>query len=304
MDKRIKALRRFALAITILNILGHTWLSFEQSIAQLLTALTTCYILEILFEVISAKLQKRDIVFKSGIKNSIDFLLPAHITGLAIGMLIYSNSNILPYVFAAAVAVSSKEIFKVTIKGKEKHFLNPSNTGIAVVLLLFPWVGISPPYQFTENVSGSLDWVIPGIILFTGTLLNTALTGKIPLILAWGGVFVIQAVVRSWWFGSENLATLFPLTGMSFMLFTFYMITDPGTTPSSKKGQFIFGGSVAALYGLYASLGIVFTFFFALVTVCITRGVCIALGNAYAALNEEKSKITANELEVTKEASV
>lgn len=58
MDKRIKALRRFALAITILNILGHTWLSFEQSVAQLLTALATCYILEIAFELISAKLQR------------------------------------------------------------------------------------------------------------------------------------------------------------------------------------------------------------------------------------------------------
>jgi hypothetical protein len=47
---RIRALRRFALAITILNILGHTVLGFEQSYAQPLCSLLTTYSLELLLE--------------------------------------------------------------------------------------------------------------------------------------------------------------------------------------------------------------------------------------------------------------
>ena len=40
------------------------------------------------------------------------------------------------------------------IGGGWRHFLNPSNFGIASRCSLFPWVGIAPPYQFTENLHG------------------------------------------------------------------------------------------------------------------------------------------------------
>ena len=32
---------------------------------------------------------------------------------------------------------------------------------------------------------------------------------------------------------------LTPMTGVAFVLFTFYMITDPGATPSRWKGQVV-----------------------------------------------------------------
>ena len=51
---RLGGLRRFAIAISILNILGHTVLGFEQSWAQPLVALTTAYSLELLFEVLNS----------------------------------------------------------------------------------------------------------------------------------------------------------------------------------------------------------------------------------------------------------
>jgi len=40
-NKRIGGLRRFAIAITILNILGHTVLGFEQAWAHPIVALAT-----------------------------------------------------------------------------------------------------------------------------------------------------------------------------------------------------------------------------------------------------------------------
>ena len=37
------------------------------------------------------------------------------------------------------------------------------------------------------------------------------------------------------------------MTGMAFLLFTFYMVTDPATTPRAPLPQFAFGVAVAAV---------------------------------------------------------
>ena len=64
MDLRLAALRRFAIAITVLNVAGRAFLGFEQSLAQAFAALATAYSLEILFEVIEARLNHRSPRFK------------------------------------------------------------------------------------------------------------------------------------------------------------------------------------------------------------------------------------------------
>ena len=170
-----------------------------------------------------------------------DFLLPAHITSLAVSMLLYANDRLWPIAFAAALGVASKTLIRVPVGRGVRHCLNPSNTGIAFTLLLFPWIGIAPPYQFTENLSGVGDWLLPTIIVVSGTFLNTRFTGRIPLILGWLGGFVIQAALRSQLQGTPFVAALLPVTGMAFLLFTFYMVTDPATTPSAPLRQFAFG---------------------------------------------------------------
>lgn len=271
-SNRLAGLRRFAIAITFLNLLGHTILGFEPSWAQPLVALFTAYTTEILLELIDAKLNQRSPQFAGGLRHFVDFLLPAHITGLAVAMLLYANDQLLPIAFATAVAIGSKAIFRIPVGKGTRHFLNPSNFGITLTLLLFPWVGIAPPYQFTENLSGAADWILPGLIIVSGTFLNARFTGKLPLIAGWVGGFIVQALFRSLVFGTPVIAAFIPMTGVAFVLFTFYMVTDPGTTPSKTLDQVIFGASVAATYGLLMVNHIVFGFFFALTIVCTMRG--------------------------------
>ena len=271
-DYRFEALWRFALALTIFNLLGHTFLGFEQSWAQPLVALATAYLLELLLEFIEARVNQRQPSFAGGIRPLFSFLLPAHITGLAVAMLLYANEGLMPIVFATAVAVCSKALFRVPIGKRTRHFLNPSNFGITVTLLLFPWVGIAQPYQFTENVVGAGDWILPIIIVCSGSFLNARFTKKIPLIVGWVGGFAIQALLRSLFLGTPLVPALLPMTGMVFVLFTFYMVTDPGTTPFKPRDQVLFGLSVAAVYGLLMIVHIVFGFFFALTIVCTARG--------------------------------
>jgi hypothetical protein len=274
---RLPALRRFAMAITLLNVLGHFVLGFEQSWAQPLVALATAYSVELLLEGVGAWAEWRPLQFLGGWCALVDFLLPAHITALAISMLLYANDRLWPIAFATALGVGSKTLVRVRVGRGVRHCLNPSNTGIAVTLLLFPWVGIAPPYQFTENLDGVGDWLLPTAIVLSGTFLNTRFTGKVPLILGWLGGFLIQAFLRSQVQGTPFLAACLPVTGMAFLLFTFYMVTDPATTPAAPGDQFAFGAAVAAVYGLLMVSHMVFGLFFSLLIVCSIRGSRLAL---------------------------
>ena len=121
--------------------------------------------------------------------------------------------------------------------------------------------------------------------MLSGTFLNTRFTGKIPLILGWLGAFVLQAALRSQLQGTSLTAALLPMTGMAFLLFTFYMVTDPGTTPSSSPGQFAFGSAVAAVYGLLMLWHVVFGLFFALADRLLRAGIGIVRVVAVAAID-------------------
>ncbi|MBE7169184.1 MAG: RnfABCDGE type electron transport complex subunit D [Williamsia sp.] len=286
-DLRLAALIRFATAITVLNIFGHFVLGFETSLAHACVALLTAYTLEITFETISARIQHRKPGYAGGFQNWFYFLLPGHISAMAVSMLMFTNQNLLPIVFATSLAVLSKVIFKVKIGGKVRHFLNPSNTGIAVSFILFPWVSTAPPYQFTENVAGWWDWVLPVIFISAGSFLNLKFTRKGPLIAAWLCGFFAQAVLRSLLFGVSMAPALLPMTGVAFLLYTFYMISDPSTTPMKTKNQIAFGLSVAAVYGVLMTMHISFGLFFSLIIVCTTRGTYFGIMNM---IEEFKSK--------------
>ncbi len=273
---RLGGLRRFAIAITVLNILGHAFFGFEQSLAQPLVALAAAYSVELLLELIDARCNRRPLRFLGGgARKFVEFLLSAHITGLACAMLLYANERFGPVIFASVVAICSKNVLRAPNGGGTRHFFNPSNFGITVTLLVFSWVSIAPPYQFTENMTGVGDWILPAVIVCTGTFLNARFTHRLPLIAAWLGGFVAQAALRSLFLNTPFGAALIPMTGVAFILYTFYMVTDPATTPAGRRDQIGFGLSVAAVYGVLIVAHVVFGLFFALTIVCACRGLCM-----------------------------
>ncbi|MGW3960860.1 enediyne biosynthesis protein UnbU [Amycolatopsis sp. NPDC005003] len=276
-DKRVKALMRFAMSLTAFNIAGHLILGFEQSPITPLLALVTSYAAALLFEAIDSWAHGRRPQYAGGVRNLMIFLLPPHITALACAMLLYGNASVWPYLFAIVVSHATKYLVRVRLGGRLKHVLNPSNAGIVVTLLLFPWVGIAPPYHFTNNVTGAFDWLIPLFILAAGTMLNIGLTGKMPLIVGWLGGFLAQAVLR-WLLLDHALAgALLPMTGLAFVIYTNYMITDPSTTPVKPRNQVVFGATTALVYGLLVVCGVVFGLFFALVITCVLRAVVLVV---------------------------
>ena len=271
--KIITALRRFAISITIFNIFGFTVLGFEQPWSWPFVALATGYTTELVWEAIGARVEGRAPRYQGGgLKGLIEFLFPAHITSLALNMLIYVNDRIWVMMFAVTLAVSTKWILRAPVRGKLRHYMNPSNFGILMVLVLFPWGSIAPPYHFTEHVNDWISWLIVAIIVVSGTLLNAKLTNRMWLIFGWLSFFALQAVVRGLLFGTSIPAALAVMTGVAFILYTNYMVTDPGTTPSKPGAQFVFGAGVAMVYGLFMVAHIAYGLFFATAIVCLIRG--------------------------------
>jgi hypothetical protein len=271
--KHITALRRFAISISIFNIAGYIFLGFEQPWIWPFVAIATGYTVELVLEKIGSRVEGRAPRYAGGgFKGLVEFLFPAHITSIALNMLIYVNDRIWVMMFAVTLAVAAKWILRAPVKGKLKHYMNPSNFGILMVLVLFPWGSIAPPYHFTEGLNDWGSWILPGVIIITGTLLNAKLTGRMWLIFGWLSFFALQAVVRGILFDTAIPSALAVMTGVAFILYTNYMVTDPGTTPSKPGAQFAFGAGVAVAYGAFMVMHIAYGLFLATALVCLVRG--------------------------------
>ncbi|WP_024875081.1 hypothetical protein [Saccharomonospora piscinae] len=273
-DPRYLALRNFALSISVFNIFGYALLGFEQPWLWPIFSVLTGYAAELVFETLAAWAYRRKPRYAGrGKRGLYEFLLPAHITSIAVNMLLYANNQFWPIAFGVVVGVGAKYVLFAPIAGRTRHYMNPSNFGIAATLVAFSsWVSLAPPYQFSENANTFWRVMIPIIIITAGTTINGLLTKRIPLIVGWLGGFAIQAFVRHWIWDVSLYGALSVMTGIAFVLFTNYMITDPGTTPMKPRNQFVFGASVATVYGVLMVFDVVYTMFFATALVCLGRG--------------------------------
>jgi enediyne biosynthesis protein E5 len=276
-------LRRFAIAITVFTILGHAYLGFEQSYAQPVVSLATAYATQLIFEWLSAWSQRRRPRFAGGFAALVNFLLSAHITGLAVAMLLYFHERLWDVMFASAAAIASKTIFRAPCRSADaqrragsnwemRHFFNPSNFGISATLALLPSVGLGMPWQFTEGLTGDGDWLIIAILMALGTTINVRYTRRIFVVIGFLGGFALQAVFRALFLDAPFLAVIMPATGVAAWIFTFYMVPDPATTPSRAWAQVVFGASVALVYLALVMLHVVFGLFYALTIVSAARG--------------------------------
>ena len=273
---RLFALWYFTTLMIVWNVLGHTKLGFEQSWATPITAVLTAIAVSMLLDWVDARAKNRALRFTGSVGEFLNFLPASLIPGFACGMLLYSNERLWPVIFAVVLSIGSKLILRAPVgNGHTQHVFNPSNFGVAATLVLFPDVSFAPPYHFTENITGLWDWGVPLIVLTTGIIIHALFTGRLPLVAAWVGGFILQGVIRAKVFGAPFFVPLVPMTSAAFIIFTLYMIPDPATTPLKPSRQALFGLAVALVYGILQVLHLVFGLFFALLIVCAIRGLSL-----------------------------
>ncbi|HKV41086.1 MAG TPA: enediyne biosynthesis protein UnbU [Blastocatellia bacterium] len=263
---------------TVFTILGQTVFGFEQPLSQVFVALATGYTCALFFEWIDARANHCPPRYSGGFRKLFDFLLSAHMTSITLSFLLFFNDRQWIMAFTVAVAIGSKYVLRVRVNGRLVHFMNPSNFAIAVVLLTYRWAGMLP-WGFSINLHGAFDWIVPVAILMLGMRLNLLFTGRLPTIAAWLTAFVGLGAFRAWIQHSNVSAELVVLTGIPLVVFTFYMITDPQTSPSRFRSQILFGAGIAVAYSVLLVLHVQYTMFFSVTAICALRGIWLFASN-------------------------
>ena len=155
----------------------------------------------------------------------------ALISGLSLCLLLRTNSFELAVV-AAVVTVASK--FVIRIDGQ--HLFNPTNFGIVVMLLTgHAWVS---PGQW-----GNVAFFALLMACLGGLVVTRAARSDITLSFL---VFYMGLVFgRSLWLGEPMSIPIHRLQSGALLLFSFFMISDPRTTPRSRLGRMLFALLVA-----------------------------------------------------------
>jgi Na+-translocating ferredoxin:NAD+ oxidoreductase RnfD subunit len=160
------------------------------------------------------------------------------------------------------------------------------------VLITYQWTGVLP-WSFTIDIHGVWDWLVPLAIVMLGTRLNILFTGRVPSIVSWISSFVLLGVVRSWFLNTPLWADLVVLTGIPMVLFTFYMITDPQTSPSRLRSQIFFGAAIAFTYHALLLLHVQYMMFYSVTIVCAARGLCLFLVSVRSPVPEPAAVLVA-----------
>ena len=154
-------------------------------------------------------------------------LASAYITGISVGILC-RTPEFWPFALTSAIAITSKYV----IRWRGRHLWNPSNFAIAVMLLIAPEYFSTLGIQWGNAVWPMLlVWALGAIIVYRVKRFHITATYVIS--------FVALSFVRSLFTGHGFFTEVAPITGPMYQLFIFFMITDPRTTVSTKKGQTI-----------------------------------------------------------------
>ena len=136
---------------------------------------------------------------------------------------------------AAAVAIGSK--FLVRFNGK--HVFNPANVAIVSTMLLSDDVWISTG-QWGNAAIGAFALACLGLIVLTRA--KRAET-TITFLLAYATLLVGRAI----WLGDPLEIPLHHMQNGALLIFAFFMISDPKTTPNTATGRILYATFVACI---------------------------------------------------------
>ena len=165
------------------------------------------------------------------------------ISGLSLCLLLRTDLAALA-VATAVVTVVSK--FLLRLDGR--HLFNPTNFGLVVMMLATGKVWVSPGQW------GSVAFFAFLLAGLGGLVVHRAARSDVTY--AFLGFYALLVVGRAVWLGDPLAIPLHHLQNGALLLFAFFMISDPKTTPDSRVGRVLFAALVAIAavlvgFGLY-----------------------------------------------------
>lgn len=241
----------FAGLLTLYAALGCTVLGFNRSPTQMLLTLAAGLILEVGLHRL--------------IKGEYIFPLSAYISCASLSLLLNYSHNYWLLFLPVFFTIAPKYVF--TFKGR--HVFNPSMFAVVAAIKLGGGLFASAPaYQWGGSIALVAFMVTAAFVLFMGKIRRT------PLVLSFLFFYALQVAYRAyvtrWHLPAETLV-LGTLTSPAFYLFTFFMITDPKTSPDSPWAQVAWSFLITLVDLGYHMVGSLSTIFFALFTLSAAR---------------------------------
>jgi Na+-transporting NADH:ubiquinone oxidoreductase subunit NqrB len=186
-----------------------------------------------------------------------DFRSPL-ITSLSL-CLLFKTNLIWLYPLAGMAAMASKFLLRFN----NKHLFNPANFAIVIGLLLLPhnvWVS---PGQW-----GSIVWLVFGLICLAILVLSKA--GRADMSVFFLGFWALLLFGRALWLGDPLAIPTHNIQSGALLIFAFFMISDPMTTPDHRLGRMVFALITAILaFTMQYGFQIREAVFYALFIVCM-----------------------------------
>jgi hypothetical protein len=191
--------------------------------------------------------------------------LSAYISSVSIALLLNYSHNYYLLFLPVFSCITSKYIF--TYRGK--HVFNPSLFGVVAALVLGHGLFSSAPaYQWGGGWAMAVFFVTAALSLFVFRV------GRTPLIVSFLCFYGIATLVRAYlirWHVPPEVLILGALTSPRFYLFTFYMITDPKTSPKGRGAQIAWAFAIVIVDLWLHTRQSLSTFFYALFLVSAAR---------------------------------
>lgn len=149
------------------------------------------------------------------------------ISGLSLCLLLRSDSIVL-IILCTVITISSKYF----LRWQGKHIFNPTNIGIVIMLLLFDNTWVSPGQWGNTAFMGFLIACIGGLVV------NRAERSDVTYAFM---IFFFSLIFgRAIWLGDPLVIPFHQIQNGALLIFTFFMISDPKTTPDTRIGRILF----------------------------------------------------------------
>ena len=156
------------------------------------------------------------------------------ITSLSLTLLLRTDTAMLA-ACAAGFAIGSKFVIRV----RNKHVFNPANVAIVSMLMLSEHAWVSSG-QWGSTAISALALSSLGFLVLTRA--KRAETTVAFLI-----VYALLLFSRALWLGDPLAIPLHQLQNGALLIFAFFMISDPKTTPDTPLGRVLFATLVAGI---------------------------------------------------------
>ncbi|MDH3266620.1 MAG: RnfABCDGE type electron transport complex subunit D [Gammaproteobacteria bacterium] len=134
---------------------------------------------------------------------------------------------------AAVIAIGSK--FLVRVRGK--HVFNPANVALVALMLLSDKAWVSSG-QWGSAAIGAFALACLGFLVLTRAR-------RAETTLAFAATFAALLILRALWLGDPLGIPLHQIQNGALLIFAFFMISDPKTSPNTAVGRITFGALVA-----------------------------------------------------------